>query len=264
MSMEAMQVVAAKLLTDHEYRASFFDAPPNAFADHGLERAEFLVLRMLDASKLDIVSEGYVGKRWDVIGSVFPRTLDALAHFCPGARQTYLESTSTPANDTEERAAFRTFLDETIDVATDERRYLCDLAHLDGALHDHPLPAGLPEYRFRPESTKPRRAADAITLAVAGPLEHHIGLRTNTSAPRLEASSSPLPWSYSESPRNLLVLREGGSFTLELLDDNQAALLASCDGTQTVAALVQAHGTDADNRLRTWFRHRIVEDAASV
>lgn len=106
MTLAAMRLVVARLLTDRAYQRRFFAASPAQAGEHGLTAEEFGALHRLDPRSLGITTEGYSGKRLERVESAYPRTLRALEALEPGARWRYLQGTSFPPGDAEERAAF--------------------------------------------------------------------------------------------------------------------------------------------------------------
>lgn len=250
MTLDAMRYAVARLLTDTAYQKRFFADAPAKAAAHGLTEDEFRALAQLDPRKLGITTEGYAGKRFERVESAFPRTLRALDTLDKGARWRYLQSTSFPKGDAEERAAFAGFL-RAGGRAPDAQRFLEDLAGLELLLYEAPPPK-LPSYRYRPDATRPRRAASLLRLRTRGPL-----------AAFLEVPDRPAPDAYPAAAVEVLVHRDGSRVLLEPLEGPAAQLLAACDGTSTVADLAARFGPDADARLRSWFRLGAVEDASA-
>lgn len=251
MTLEAMQAVVARLLTDAAYQRRFFAASPGEAAEHGLTPEEFAVLRRLDAAKLGITVEGYAGKRLERVASAFPRTLAALDAVESGARFRYLERTDFPPDEAAERATFLAYVRTGGGWPEAAHRFARDLAALEVLLYDHPPPTGLPSYRWRPEVLRPRRSPQALTLATRGPLD--LGLA--------EAEQGRPPTTYLEEPHEFLVLREGAAVRLEDLAGPAGALLRACDGAQTVAALAARFGPAAEAAVERWLRLRVVGDA---
>jgi hypothetical protein len=251
MTLAAMRLVVAKLLTDLAYQRRFFAASPQQAGEHGLTAEEFQALRQLDPRSLGITTEGYAGKRLERVESAFPRTLRALEVLEPGARWRYLQGTSFPPGDAEERAAFHAHVRAGAGGrGAEAQRFLEDLADLEALLYAAPQPR-LPSYRYRPEATRPRAAPGLLRLRTRGPL-----------AAWVEAASPPGPGAYSPQPAECLVHRDGPRVVCEPLGPAGEALLQACDGSRTVADLVARFGAPADEALQRWFRWGAVEDAA--
>ena len=243
-----MRAAVARLLTDARYQRSFFDAAPEAAGDFGLTPDEFAQLRRLDARKLGITTEGFSGKRLERVASAFPLTLAALQATAPDAALRYLAQTAFPPDERAERETFLAYLRHADAWPAPLRRCLLDLADAEAALARRGPAPPLPALRLRPDVTRPRRTGLAQPVRLRGPLEAALAL-------------GRAPDDYPESPRECLVLREGRALRIEPLHDARLRLLAACDGTRTVAELLEAHGPDAPALLEGWLARGVLDAA---
>ncbi len=249
-----MQEVIARLLTDTEYQDRFFSDATSHHGTHGLSLEEFEALQRIDSAKLGIVSEGYTGKRLERVESCFPRTLALLQATQAGFWAHYLAHTPFPADDAEERSTFLDYIHADVhDWTPDAKRLLEDLASLEFQVHQTPLPASAPTYRFQPESTRPVQSRHVVRFQSRGPL--------------LDAwratETRQMPAEYPKDPLHWLVTHDGGSVRLEPLFQDTLTLLSACDGRRTVAALEENHGPGTRPLIQQWLRRGVVVDATT-
>ena len=180
MTLEARQRVVARLLTDPAYQRAFFSADPGAAPEHGLTDDEMRTLRALDPRRLAISSEGYMGKRFERVESVYPRTFALLERLDPRTRGDYLATTPFPPSDAAELATFRAYAAREGVRPAPAQRMVLDLADLETLLH----------------------AAGGGVLPTRGPLDAALDGRIEPAA-------------YPDAPARFTVRKEGPSVRLE-------------------------------------------------
>lgn len=250
MSVRTMQRVVARILTDPAYQKQFFSDTSHSDA-HSLTPAEFATLRQIDTKKLGIVSEGYIGKRFERIESCYPRTLQVLEALDQHARANYLAHTHFPASDEAERNAFMAYLQEKMDLwPRDVQRCLHDLATLEKLLYSMPTPPGPPVYRIEPDRTRPLRTPYAVLFQSKGMVS--------------AAWSSHLatPTNYAYDPHHWLATWDGPRLWLEPLSRSTLDLLEACNGSQTVAELESTFGPEAVTYMKRWFDKQVIAEGA--
>jgi len=253
-SLPAMRLAVARLLTDPAYQARFFAAREEAAAEFGLTREEFAALRTLDRRKLAITTEGFAGKRLEPLNESFPLTLAAMGAHDPDAARRYLASTPHPANLEMEAASLGSYLAHAEVGPPHVRRYLLDLRDAEWALARAPRPRGLASYRFVPDALRPRRT----------PFVPVVDLRGALGSPALASGPMILPREYPEAPQRALVVRLPGGIATELLTPEREALLAACDGVRTLRDLAAQFGPSAEAAVAAWLRTRAVDDASAI
>ncbi len=110
MSYPQMQQVIVRLLRDRDARRRFFDEG-DLDADLGVRPEEALPLRGLDERRFNLISEGFVGKRFERLDGEFRLTLAALDQHAPNWRVRYLAATQIPARMDDEFKNFNSWLD---------------------------------------------------------------------------------------------------------------------------------------------------------
>lgn len=239
-----LQKVLARLLIDAQFRAAFHERR----SDGGLTPAEAELLRRVDPRKLEIVSEGYTGKRFERVASSYPLTLQVLDLQTPGHRRRYLVETPFPAHAAEERGAFARYYARAPFLASDLARMVRDLLLLEASLRDAGQPSGA-GYRLRPRASRPARSAACAIVGLEGPLGE-----------ALAALPSAVP--YPAAPAEYIAVAEGGRPILERLTAESRALLDACDGSRLLEEL-EARSSDAPATLARWFRRGVLTDAAA-
>lgn len=237
MSLAARQVAVARLLTDPDYRVRLFD-PDTRPEELDLDAADLALLRRLDPRRLDVVSEGYVGKRLERVLSFFPRSFAVLVALDPAARGDYLAQTPFAPDDAAERATFLAWAARRADEATDAGRLLLDLLDAESALLAAPPPA--PVRSALPLDASPRLRVRL--LPVRGPLADAL------------ASPTTLPASYPARPGWIAALRRAEGPLVAPVDAGTKALLEACDGRAPLAALEARFGPAARPVLDAWLR----------
>lgn len=237
MSLAQRQLAVARLLTDPAWRARFF-APDATPEDFDLADEDFRVVRQLDPRRLDVVSEGYMGKRLERIASSFPRTLALLLAVEPGARGDYLAQTAFAADDAAERASFSAWLARRLDPDSDAGRLLLDALDVETALAAAP-PAALASAAPLPDDARPRLRSRLVP--VRGPLVQVL-------------DAGALPPRYPDEPGHVAALRRPEGPAVLALDAATRALLEACDGERDVAALLARFGPGARGALEGWAR----------
>ncbi|MFO1534408.1 MAG: hypothetical protein ABR586_01950 [Thermoplasmatota archaeon] len=245
MTLESMQRAVCLFLMDPGYRARFFSDAPSRHAEHGLAAEEFLALRAIDPAKLDIVSEGYMGKRLDALASALPRTWAILRGLRPAFASDYLAVVPHPRDGEEETARFARFVQRLSGLPENAGRFLRDLVAFELLLHATPVVQRLSAYRYRPD-LRPRQAAGTMTLSTEGPLE-------------LAMEADRVPASYPASPRDLLVVRKGNQILAEALGPEAGRFLQMCDGQASVGQLLERFGEGFEPLLLRWLELGVVE-----
>lgn len=238
-----LQKALARLLLDAQFRASFYAG----LADGGLSPAEARLLRRVDPRKLEIVSEGYTGKRFERVASSHPLTLGLLDRHAPGHRRRYLAETPFPASAAEERESFARYYARAPFLHADLARLVRDLLALEAALRDAAAPAS--GYRLRRGHSRPARSPACRLLASEGPLEGAL-------------AQWPEVARYPDEPAEHVAVAEGGRPIVERLTEESRALLLACDGTRLLEEL-EARSADAPGALARWFRRGVLTDAAT-
>lgn len=249
MTLTAMQGVVARLLTNPAFQRTFYQATAADSASYGLEPHEFQALRRIDAAHLEVVSEGYTGKRLERVESCFPRTLAVLFSLVPEARRHYLSHTPFPRNDAEERKTFQEYVrSKPGHLPEEHHRLLQDIALVERTLYE--LPSVVPhrtETRPAPTRDRPRLSRLVASLRLQGPLWEIWPLHPQ------------LPNAYPFQPTHVVVGLGGPSAFINPLSTKDQETLAACDGTQTLAQISQRFGADGARIVKRWMREGLLE-----
>lgn len=241
MPLAEQRACAARLLTDAVYREAFFAAPPHASALFGLTAEEFRLLRMLDASRLAISSEGYAGKRFERLVGAFPRLLPLLDAHARGWRGGYLATTAFPPTEADEYATLQRFL---ATMPHPGSHAFQDVADLEWGIFSRRPGALVAPPPIDPEAPL-RPAEGSVALSMRGPL------------PRLLAGEVG-PAEYPPEPSRWLVTRRVPTLALEPLEGARAQAwdaAASGRSLHEVTALAGQTGAEA---VAAWWRAGLV------
>lgn len=251
MTLDQMQYVVARLLIDPSYQVAFFSDCDDNHDDHGLTRDEYLTLSKIDPHHLGICSEGYTGKRFEAIESACPRTLRILEDLDPGFRRTYLQNVPFPRDRQQELSGFIHYVRRQEKYPLHLQRFLEDVLQVELVVHALPTSHNLPTWRQNRSLTRPRIRDPQRRTRLQGPF---------TTA--LVGENMARPESYSQSPREVLIIGSRHDIQIEALTEWQGRLMDRCDGSATVADLEQDFGEDVVAMLEEWFRLRVIDDAA--
>lgn len=245
MTLDAMLRAVGRLLTDPASRQAV------AQGKEDFTEAEQDALRSIDLRRIDMVAEGFTGKRTERLVSRFPRTMASLATWDASWTSRYLESTPFPAKDQDESNQFLASISLLETELPGTADFLRDLASIEETVAGLDPPSGLPQFRYQPDSTRPSRSPHTARVSCKGPLDEVLNQRLI------------LPTAYALSPRRILVARTMGGMLAEALDARTEALLDSCDGTKTVADLQNLFGPPAGLQVKAWLRQGVLLDHGS-
>lgn len=238
-----LQKAVARLLVDADFRHAFYSGR----SDGELAPSDANILRKVDPRKLEIISEGYTGKRFERVASSFPLTLQLLDRHAPGHRRRYLAETPFTGNTLGERGTFAAYYRQASFLPPDVARLTRDLLTLEDALREPAASAA--GYRLRPGFSRPLLAPGCRILPLEGPLDEVI-----VALPEVAA--------YPPAPALHVVVAEGGRPLVERLTPATRALLLACDGTRLLDEL-EARAPEAPEALARWFRRSVLTDAAA-
>lgn len=244
MGLDALRTAMARALTNPEFLVRLMGGDASAAHEAGLTADEAAAFLRLNRARLGVVGEGYVAKRHEPLLSAYPHVVPVLSRLRPNAMTAVL---ARIGNQAAQEALRTTLAVEPLEASL--RRLLEDLCALDELLA--PLvPMSLPSGRRLQPKTRLAPGPERLLLLCQGPLHQFLGDQMADGG------------TYPAAVHRFLVARQGAQIALHDLEAD-AALLAACDGTRTLAELELAHGPGTGSRLEAWREQGVLVDVGS-
>jgi hypothetical protein len=251
MSLLAVQSLLAQLYTDSTFRARFFDDPDGACREMALTEAERQPLTALDRPQVERFARSLQQKRLGLARELLPGTARVMGDRFAKRFFQYCDAQPSALDRVEEAKAFAGYLSRT----------LAELSPKPGGAPDPPLPGYLGDLltceclQFEvlyPAAADERPAPATAAVRPGGTLANWSGayprLTSSARVGRFQYDMEALyprivpgePVEAQPDPCFLLIGKVRGALRVRLkrINPPTARLLMLCDGTRTLAAIV--------------------------